>query len=263
MPLPYEIVDANLHTALRVFGEATGIGAVEPLPGIVVIDSGLDYAVFNLGVLSVPRVESVADLRSRVDAANGHYCARGARWSLWMCEDHVDVAVRNEVRRELLQTGFRQIASPPGMLAESLAPPVRTLPAIDCRPVADGGTRLAFTHISAISFDIPFHTAQRVYAEDAAWKGPYRGWIGSVNETPVCCAATVIESDAIGVYSVGTLPGYRRRGYAEALMRRAVDIVRAETGLSRTLLQASDVGEALYRQMGYRQVSRYAVYLLG
>jgi len=49
----------------------------------------------------------------------------------------------------------------------------------------------------------------------------------------------------------------------EALMRKAVDIVRAETGLSRTLLQASDVGEALYRQMGYRQVSRYAVYLLG
>jgi GNAT superfamily N-acetyltransferase len=179
-----------------------------------------------------------------------------------MCEDYVDRAVKSDARRLILGMGFRQIAAPPGMMAEMVAPPVRPLPEIEFRPVSDSATRLAFTHISSISFDIPFSSAKRVYAADAAWKGAYKGWVGFVDDAAVCCAATVVEAGAIGIYSVGTLPGYRRRGYAEALMRGVLERVRQETGLTRTLLQASDAGEALYLQMGYRAVTRYGVYLM-
>jgi len=259
----FEIVDTNLHTALRVFGDGPENGAVESFSGITVIDSGLDYGVFNLGVLRSPGVETGADFERRLNAVSAYYRARNVRWSLWMCEDHLDRAVRNEARRQILATGFRQIAAPPGMIAEALSPPVRPLPSIEFHPVESSATRLAFTHISSISFDIPFSTAKKVYAQDSAWTGSYQGWIGYADETAVCCAATVVEAGAIGIYSVGTLPGYRRRGYAEALMRQVIDRVRRETGLSRTLLQASDAGEALYLQMGYRVVTRYAVYLLG
>ncbi|MEO8026649.1 MAG: GNAT family N-acetyltransferase [Bryobacteraceae bacterium] len=262
MPRPYEIVDANLHAALRVFGESTGNGAVEGLPGITVIDSGLDYAVFNLAVLSGPVVDRIEDFGQRLARANAYYEARRVRWSLWMCEDHIDRSAKAAVRKLILNAGFRQIAAPPGMIAESLAAPIRALPAVECRPVSDAATRLAFTHISAVSFDIPFQTAHRVYGADRAWAGAYRGWIGYVDANAVCCAATVVEAGAIGVYSVGTLPGFRRRGYAESLMRQVVPLLTEETGLTQSLLQASDAGEALYLQMGYRAVTRYAVYLL-
>ncbi len=258
-----QIIDANLHAALRVFGDGPQDGVVEPLSGITIIDSGLDYAVFNLGVLQGPAVTNAPDFAQRLQTVNAYYRGRGVRWSLWMCEDHIDRAVKNEVRRQIVGTGFRQIAAPPGMIAEELAPPGRALPAIECKRVWDSATRLAFTHVSSISFDIPFSTAKKVYAEDGAWTGAYKGWIGYVGQTAVCCAATVVEAGAIGVYSVGTLPGYRRRGYAEALMRKAIAEAREETGVTRTLLQASDAGEALYQQMGYQTVTRYAVYLLG
>ena len=45
------IVDENLRTAMRFFGQATGSGEIFPLPGAVAIFSGLDYGVFNISML--------------------------------------------------------------------------------------------------------------------------------------------------------------------------------------------------------------------
>ncbi len=254
-------MDRNLHAALRVFGTGPETGVIERLPGIAVIDAGFDYAVFNLGVLDGPRIETVEEFERRMQLVSAYYAKRNVNWSLWMCEDHVDRAAKGEIRRSILGRGFRQIAAPPGMIADALSAPVRALPPIRFDAVSDAATRLAFTHISSISFDLPFSSAKRVYAADSAWTGAYKGWVGFVDEQAVCCAATVIEAGAIGIYSVGTLPGYRRKGYAEALMRGVLERIRLETGLTRTLLQASDAGEALYSQMGYKPVTRYAVYL--
>jgi GNAT superfamily N-acetyltransferase len=229
---------------------------------VTIIDSGLDYSVFNLGVVTGPSIEHGGELEARLACAHAYYQARGVRWSLWMCEDHVAPAARSDVRRHIRRNGFRQIAGPPGMIADQLAPPRRALPDIQVRRVADAAARLSFTHISAVSFDIPFQTARRIYCEEAAWSGTYKGWVGAVGPDVVCCAATVITGDIIGVYSVGTLPAFRRRGYAEALMRKVLDQIRDETGLTKSLLQASDAGESLYADMGYREVTRYAVFLL-
>ena len=45
-----------------------------------------------------------------------------------------------------------------------------------------------------------------------------KGWIGYVNNKAVSVVTIVIAADAIGVYSLGTLPQYQGCGYGETLV---------------------------------------------
>jgi ribosomal protein S18 acetylase RimI-like enzyme len=64
----------------------------------------------------------------------------------------------------------------------------------------------------------------------------------------------------VGVYNVATMPGHRRAGYGEAVMRHALEQSRLEHGLSQTILQSTPQGLELYKQMGYRTVTSVAVF---
>jgi predicted acetyltransferase len=70
-----------------------------------------------------------------------------------------------------------------------------------------------------------------------------------------------MAAESIGVYSVSTLPQYRRKGYAESLMRQVVAQYTRETGIERSVLQATRAGFDMYRKMGYRAVSHFTVYM--
>jgi ribosomal protein S18 acetylase RimI-like enzyme len=147
------------------------------------------------------------------------------------------------------------------MLADRLLPPTRPLPVVRWKPVSDSETRIAFAHITSMSFDIPFMTCRAVYETECAWEGSYRGYIGYFQNTPVCTAAIVVAAGAIGIYSVATLPGYRRRGFAESLLRSVLAQVSADMKLTRYVLQSTKAGYDLYRRMGFDTVGRFAVYL--
>ena len=73
-------------------------------------------------------------------------------------------------------------------------------------------------------------------------------------------AATVIGGGAVGVYNVATMPSHRRAGYGEAVMRYAFEQARLEHGLTRTILQSTPQGLALYQRMGYRAVTAVTVF---
>ena len=56
--------------------------------------------------------------------------------------------------------------------------------------------------------------------------------------------ATVVYSGVIGIYSLGTLPAFRNRGYGEALLRAAVRTCPAGLPL---VLESTAAGYQLYR----------------
>jgi ribosomal protein S18 acetylase RimI-like enzyme len=147
------------------------------------------------------------------------------------------------------------------MLAETLSLPTRPLPKVECLPVVDLSTRQAFGALTAVSFDIPMGIAKAVYEPERAWFGDYRGFVGFAGGRPVAIAAIVATPDALGVYSLSTMPECRRMGYGEALLRAAVASERQRTGISRVVLQSTDAGYSLYRRLGFKEVAKFSVYL--
>jgi ribosomal protein S18 acetylase RimI-like enzyme len=144
------------------------------------------------------------------------------------------------------------------MVASALAAPTHPIPAIDCRPVSNASTRFAFAELTSICFDIPFSVARAVYEPEGAWQGDYRGFIGYVAGRPVAMAALVRAEGALGIYSLGTLPDYRRRGYGEAILRAA--LAEHKDG-ELMVLESTEAGYPLYRRLGFREAAKFSVYL--
>jgi ribosomal protein S18 acetylase RimI-like enzyme len=253
----FEPVEQNLRVAMRFFGEATGVGQIETLPGATAIYSGLDYGVFNIAVLDGPTPK----LEPPLAECARYFLPRTTRWSFWLCEDLLDRDTQRRARSLLLERGLYPISHAPGMLAPGLAPATRRLPEVECVPVTDQSTRQAFGAITAVSFDIPMAIARAVYYPERAWNGAYRGFVGMVKGRPVSIVAIVASGDSLGIYSLATMPEDRHRGYGEALLRAAVASEQQRTGIQQLVLQSTEAGYSLYRHLAFRDVAQFSVYL--
>jgi len=242
---------------MRFFGKATGNGDVRALDRSEVVYSGLDYGVFNIAFLT-KTVGSAQEFAAILNQCGTYYSERKVRWSFWLCEDLVEPAVRRRCRDSFTSMGMRQISQAPGMVASLLPPPPRALPELDCRPVEDASTRFAFAELTSVCFDIPFSIARAIYEPERAWMGDYRGFVGYVRGRPVSMVALVRAEGALGIYSLGTLPDYRRRGFGEAVLRAALG-ERHERQLM--VLESTEAGYPLYRRLGFRDAARFSVFL--
>jgi len=255
----FEIVERNLRVAMRFFGEATGRGEVRSLTGVDAMYSGLDYGVFNIAVLSEAVRAGGGGLETRIAECGRYYGGRATRWSFWLCEDLLESAVRRRARTAFGECGLRVISQPPGMMSEELRAPERELPPVECVAVNDQAARDTFAGITSTCFDIPIKVSDAVYKPERAWAGAYRGYVGLVDGRPVGIAATVEAAGVLGIYSLATLPDFRRHGIGEALLRAVV--ARARVGKQALVLQSTEAGYRMYRRTGFRDVAKFAVYL--
>lgn len=239
----------------------TSSGGVHQRPGVTLVDSGVAFSAFNAALLSDGPVEKPRDLSGRLQHAQRYF--RGARkpWSFWMPDEIVSPPVRESAEVTIRSAGLRWIAQHEGMIAEDLYAPVRELPALEFRRVFDRPTRGHFARLSSSVFELPSPVSSTVYGQSGFWSGTLSAWVGYFDGKPVCCAATEPAAGVIGLYSIATLDRFRRRGFAEAITRHALDEARKATGIQRSILHATRAGQALYRQMGFRYATRLDVYV--
>lgn len=256
---PAEIVDRNLRAAMRLYSLATKRGEARDYPGLTVVSSGVDFSVFNSAMFTEP-VEEAGVLERHIAQASVHFHARGVGWSVWASDNRFAPKLGGGVEI-FTRHGLRRIASPPGMHCDCLAPRERAPAALDCRPVADERTRATFAEVAALVFAVPYLVARAIYGGAEIWSGTMRGYVGYFEDAPCSIVAVVVAAEAAGIYSLGTLPQHRGRGFGETLMRFALEQTRAETGIGRTVLQATKAGMPLYRRLGYRVVSGVDVYV--
>jgi ribosomal protein S18 acetylase RimI-like enzyme len=254
-------VAENLLRALRFFGQARNTAEILDLPGVSLIFCGLNYAAFNAALLAQPIDSDPRALDRIIDLSAKQFDSRNVRWTCWVCDAFLGQTLRRETGRIFSRHGLRPLTEAPGMYAERLAPLRRGLPAIAIEPVHDDRTRGAFAHIMSVAFDIPNSVCLAIYGTERAWMGELRGYVGFVNNRPVATAAAIVTGDVIGLYSVATVPEFRRLGYAEAIMRNIIEEAGRSNSIERTVLQATQSGLSLYQRMGYRTVTNFNVYI--
>ena len=264
MPSPGSEITANarnLNRAMRFFGSPRKGGEVQDLPGVSLVSCGLNYAAFNAALHGEPAGSDPEKFRKAIETAAAHFRSRNLRWTFWFCDDYLDLALLRQARPIFRAFGLSALTEPVGLFADQLLPPRRRLPKLEIRPVDNQPTRRAFAHITSVAFEIPHQVCLDIYGSADAWAGDFQGFVGYADDLPVTSAATVTAHNVIGVYSVGTLPHYRKRGYAEAVVRQALTLQKQKTGVEATILQSTHSGLRLYQQMGYRKVTNFSVYI--
>ncbi|MBK5292761.1 MAG: GNAT family N-acetyltransferase [Acidobacteriia bacterium] len=259
---PLEMVAGNLRLTMAGYARATPLGAVRDLPsGLIMISSGVDYPVFNAVLLTGPFRESILELESSLRDAASFYAARALGWSFWICHELFPPALLPHVRTLLSRARLREIAHHQGMYCDAILPPRRPLPRLATRRVADPLTRMDFCQVVSDVFGVPDVVSTKVYGEQAFWDGTYVAWVGYCKGKPVATVATDAASDAIGVYSVATVPKHRGKGFAEAITRHGLLEAQRASGLQRTILQSTPAGLALYQNMGYQPLGHFSVFI--
>jgi GNAT superfamily N-acetyltransferase len=80
-----------------------------------------------------------------------------------------------------------------------------------------------------------------------------RHYLAYIDNDPAGCATILLHEGIAGVWNVGTLRPYRRRGLASAILMRALADA-ASDGYPDSVLMASPMGRSLYEEMGYELV---------
>ena len=254
----FENVAENLRESFRVIAASRGPGEVRELPGVSIASAGVTFQMFNAAFLSAP-VASEAELGQRILLPSLHFNARGLEWAYWVCEDFLEARPRRRARQIFERHGLRHSVDLPGMVAERIYPPVKPLPHMEVKRVGDQATRQAFCAIGSVCFQVPLAWFCEVFDSVSVW-GRFAAYVGYVDQEPVSTAAIVIGGGAAGVYNVATLPGHQRRGYGEAVMREALAGAQQQPGSGPVILQSTPAGFRLYERMGFRTVTRVAVY---
>jgi GNAT superfamily N-acetyltransferase len=82
------------------------------------------------------------------------------------------------------------------------------------------------------------------------------GWVLVVNGLAVSGAWSLVHDGDCGVYSVGTVLTWRRRGFGRALVEGILDDA-FRRGASTASLQSTREAQSLYAAVGFRPVGRY------
>lgn len=243
----------NLADSLSFYGRA------ERRDGMMLVTAPVRYSVFNITVL-LDAIADDSELETKAGIAARHYESIGHPWSIWICDDLLPKRVLRRVHDTLGGIGLGCIADPPGMELPDFPTMRHALPRMDFRLVGDASTRADFASLTTECFQIPAEIATTTYGNAEAWEHPMRMWLGYCDGVAVTSAATMNSHGAVGIYSVGTRYQYRRQGYGEAVMRHAVSMARREGNTGPLLLQSSPIGLPLYRNLGFKRITRFSVF---
>jgi len=256
--MEFESVATNLRESFRIVAVHRPAGELREMEGVSVASAGVAFQMFNAAFLSAP-VVAEGQMDRRAAEAAVHFAARGQRWAFWICHGWLDARTRRRLQSLLQKRNLYQAVELPGMLAAEVLPPIRELPKMEMRRVCDGPAKDAFCTIGSTCFNVPPVWFCEVFDNHSVWSD-FAAYVGYADGEPVSTAATVIGGGVVGVYNVATMPGRRRGGFGEAVMRHALEQARREHGISRTILQSTPQGFELYERMGYRTVTSIAVF---
>jgi GNAT superfamily N-acetyltransferase len=231
------------------------VGVTTRMPGLLIANGRSSLPFMNMAIPTSP-IADAADLHARIDAAGRHFRKDGVHWLMVISDDVVPGALRERLTSVCGEAGLQYALPMFGMATDVLLDPVRPLPTLDLRVVATAALREAVGDINAAGYGMPGELFRPVTGLPELWTDMI-GVVGFADGTPVATASVALIDAIAYVALVATAPEHQGKGYAEAVMRRALEESREAWGVARTVLHATAAGQPVYRRMGYADVVRF------
>ncbi|HEX6023080.1 MAG TPA: GNAT family N-acetyltransferase [Solirubrobacter sp.] len=228
---------AALQTLL---GGSAKHGFVITKPGLVasVVPSAPDSPALNAAVAIEPQtaLEHLEELEVRYGDAGVR------RWAIW-----VDGSAR-AVTSELRYAGMAIASASPGMGAviDDLKIDLTT-----ANPTPNASLSVV-GRVNDLAYGNVDSRLERTLT--TLEEGTLRGYKADLNGAPAAVALALHHGDDCGISFVATVPQARRHGLATQVMRSALADARAHN-LTTITLQATELGERLYHQLGLKRLS--------
>jgi len=249
------LMDRNMVAVYAADARATPGGEVVETDGLVLCRTPHGTVSTNMAIVTGPI--DADTVRRLTDEVYGRHDAAFAVWT----REHADAALDPALERR----GFHQIHREPGMI---FLPDddTRVVPQTDAAivPVTDAEGCAHYGRLMARAFALygaPEDSVVEHFATLAAVCGPTtQAFLAWRDGHAVAGATLYMAHDVGGIGWVGTSPDAFRRGYGQAVTR-AVIAEGFRRGARFMNLQASPMGEPMYRRMGFRTPTHYRWFL--
>jgi len=248
-----ELCDLNFAEANRELARRGG-GAVHDEDGLMLFAGNHPLPVLVNGAFRTGGPQS-CDAASVLAAAATFFGARGRGYSV-LCRAHADVDLMSTVT----EAGLQPFGSPPAMVLERRLPDASPPPGVALRRVESAADARAFGEVMGAAYatyGMPVDCGPALVGTLDVLLAPHvAAFVAEADGTVAAGAMVIVTHGVGGVYWVGTRPEGRGKGLAE-LCTRAAGNAGFDLGARIAGLQASVMGEPIYRRMGYVEVTRY------
>lgn len=218
--------------------------------------------LFGAGRSSHPAISNAAFRTGDIDAeefltkAQSFFDARGRGFSVWI---RVGMPGDDDIAEAARGAGLNPVFEMPEMVLEGRVEEHPLPPGVELRRVESAADADLFWQIATSAYaDNGFPPEIFSYYEDHSGLVADNAatFLAELDGKPVGIAMTIVSHGVAGVYWVGTLAEARGRGIGEAVTAAAID-AGLDLGGEIVSLQASLMGEPVYRRMGFETIYRY------
>jgi GNAT superfamily N-acetyltransferase len=181
---------------------------------------------------------------------------------LWLFEDLLDEHARVGLAEAAERAGLQHAFPGVGMAGDLLpvADPVH--PELTFVRVSTDEQLRDYADLNSRAYGFELEDGRDGLVGSALWKKEAYAYLGLRDGVPVTCAATVEADGRLFVALVATAPEWERRGYGEAVTRKALHEGGLATGLTRATLHATVAGAPVYPRIGFEANSPIHFYAL-
>lgn len=239
------------YLAWRLMAESAPRGTVVTEPDFAITCAGVNIPLFNtvfvFGPVSGRRLYQV------VDRARDFFRSKGVPGCVVLPDPWHPRKAAEFFAAQRMPSSLRTT----GMYTTALAPPVHPPRPCDIRELtgSEAASALAKVNTEAYGMD---PQASDMMSLPALWKLPHRAYAIYEGEHAVAVGAAAVLEGVSYIMWMATLFSARRKGYAEAIIRRAW----ADLGTARSVLHATSAGVPVYQRLGYRPVVDFPGYVL-
>ncbi|MCZ1013168.1 GNAT family N-acetyltransferase [Streptomyces noursei] len=223
---------------------------VRDLPGIAVRWADCRFTFWNCLTLTDVGADA-ALLGQRLGQAADIMRTKKHPGFLWLFEDLLDDGARDALETAAEQAGLRHAFPGWGMAGDLLPLPEPVHPELTFVRVTTDEHVQVYADLNSRGYGFPLATGRDGLAGSALWKNEVYAYLGMRGDVPVTCAGAVEAAGRLFVALVATDPEWQRRGYGEAVTRKALYEGARATGLTRATLHATAAGAPVYPRIGF------------
>ncbi|MEU2060304.1 GNAT family N-acetyltransferase [Streptomyces sp. NPDC013455] len=234
---------------------------VRDLPGIAVRWADCRFPFWNCVTLTEVGADS-ALVGQRLSQAADIMRSKKHPGFLWLFEDLLDGEARAQLRAAAEKAGLAYAFPGTGMAGDLLPVPEPSHPDLTFVRVTTDEQLVAYADLNSRAYGFAPEAGRDGLCGSALWKNEVHAYLGLRDGVPVTCAATVEAEGRLFVVLVATDPDWERRGYGEAVTRKALYEGARATGLTRATLHATAAGAPVYPRIGFKPNSPMGFYAL-
>ncbi len=239
------------YLAWRLMAESAPRGTVVIEPDFAITCAGVDIPLFNTAFVFQP--VSIRRLSQVVDIARGYFHSQRVPGCVvlpdcWHPERAVEFFTAQAMPASLRTTG---------MYATALAAPLHPPAGCDLRELSGAAAADALARVNTEAYGMDPEAAHMM-SLPVLWNSPTRAYAIYERDHPVAVGAAAVLENTSYIMWMATLTRARRKGYAEAIIRRAL----ADTGTARSVLHATGAGFPVYQRLGYLPVVDFPGYVV-